>query len=91
VAEALLALQRRVNEVVESLVAGPPVPSGTGTGTWSFTGTASGVAPQLTPQHVATLRAFVQQARDGTVKVAVGLGALEGLLSLAERVGDLLP
>ncbi len=71
--------------------AGTAVPTGTGAGTVTFIGTAVGYAPPLTPDRVEALRAFVAQVRDGTIAVAVSVDVLEGLLSFAERVVDLLP
>ena len=78
--------------------AGTTIPTGTATGTVTVTGTAVGYAPALTPKHVETLRGFLAQIRAGTVVVGGAAGAmadrldvLEGLLSLAERVVDLLP
>jgi hypothetical protein len=89
VVEALAAIQRLVNQAVEQAAA--PVPSGSASGTWGFTGTAVGFAPELTPDRVEALRAFVGQVRAGTVRVAIDIGILEGCLQFADRVGDLLP
>ena len=90
VAEALLAIQRLVNDLVDKAGA-VRVPSGTAFGSWHVTGTAIGVAPALTPDRVEALRGWVEQARDGAIVVAVSVDVLEGLLSFAERVADLLP
>ncbi|MBM7807660.1 hypothetical protein JOD57_003497 [Geodermatophilus bullaregiensis] len=102
VAEALLALQGLVNELVAKTLgaasaigevhttAGTATAIATASGTWSFTGTAIGQAPPLTPEHVTALRRYAKKLAAGTVVAVAVIGELDALASFAERILDLM-
>ncbi len=95
VAEALLAVQRLVNDIVAKTVGAaalsvPPI-SGIGSltaspATLSGTGTV-----ELTPEHVEALRGYVNKAVAGGAVVYVAIEKMDVLASFAERMLGLLP
>jgi hypothetical protein len=79
-------MQSLVNELVGKILEEPvpAIPSGSAVGTWSFTGTASGV---MTPEQVNVLREFVERARDSSVYAGTELVlVVEGFLSMVEHL-----
>ncbi len=94
-AEALLAIQRLVNDLIAQALQASEVVTGRGElraapATLSGTGTVSavGVASELTPNRVQALRQRVAAIAAAGILVAEHLDVLEGLISLYQRLNE---